>query len=129
VVARVNAILRRQRQYAPLREDERQLNELFDYGGFTLNPAAAALTVNGKAVECTAKEYELLLYLCRNPNRIFTLAQLYKAVWDNASFGDEKTVTMHISKLRKKIGDDAKSPSTIINMRGIGYKFVPPAKG
>ena len=70
----------------------------------------------------------MLLHFCKNPKRIFTLSQLYEAVWDTQSFGDEKTVTMHISKLRKKLGDDTKSPSIIVNMRGIGYKFVPPAK-
>jgi DNA-binding response OmpR family regulator len=128
VVARVTAILRRQKHYASLQGNKKQDNERYDYGVFTFTPSDATLTVNGEIVECTAKEYELLLYLCKNPNRVFTLPQLYEAVWGSLSFGDEKTVTMHISKLRKKLGDDTKSPSMIVNMRGIGYKFVPPAK-
>lgn len=109
---------------SPVKQPEKS----YDYGVFRVNPSNVALTVNGEVVECTAKEYELLLYFCKNPNRVFTLTQLYEAVWDTLSFGDEKTVTMHISKLRKKLGDDAKSPSIIVNMRGIGYKFIPPVK-
>jgi DNA-binding response OmpR family regulator len=128
VVARVNAILRRQKHYISLQENIKQDNDCYDYGLFTVSPSDATLMVNGEIVECTAKEYELLLHLCRNPNRVFTLTQLYEAVWNSLSFGDEKTVTMHISKLRKKLGDDTKSPSIIVNIRGIGYKFVPPAK-
>lgn len=128
VVARVNTILRRQKHYATLQENVVQEENLYDYGIFTINPSDATLTVNGKIVDCTAKEYDLLLYFCKNPNRIFTLTQLYEAVWDTLSFGDDKTVTMHISKLRKKLGDDSKSPSMIVNMRGIGYKFIPPSK-
>lgn len=131
VVARVNVLLRRQKHYQssqiadPLHTHSRT-NLLYDYKLFTVNPTEASLTVNGKPVECTAKEYELLLYFCQNPNRIFTLSQLYESVWGTMSFGDEKTVTMHISKLRKKLGDDTKSPTMLVNIRGIGYKFIPP---
>lgn len=128
VVARVNAATRRQKHYASLQETGKQDEKIYDYGSFSISPSDATLTVNGETVECTAKEYELLLYFCKNPNRVFTLTQLYEAVWDTLSFGDEKTVTMHISKLRKKLGDDTKAPSVIVNMRGIGYKFIPPVK-
>jgi DNA-binding response OmpR family regulator len=128
VVARVNAILRRQKHYANLQEEKRHDTECYDYGIFSINPTNAALVVNDEVIECTAKEYELLLHFCKNPNRVFTLSQLYEAVWGTMSFGDEKTVTMHISKLRKKLCDDTKMASIIVNMRGIGYKFVPPAR-
>lgn len=128
VVARVNAILRRQKHYSSLQEDGKQNSNCYDYGDFIVNPSEATLKVGSELVECTAKEYELLLHFCKNPNRIFTLSQLYEAVWGTLSFGDEKTVTMHISKLRKKLDDDTKSPSILVNMRGIGYKFIPPTK-
>lgn len=128
VVARVNAILRRQKHYKSMRHEETQVSKCYEYGSFTVNTAEATLMVKGEIVECTAKEYELLLHFCKKPNRVFTLSQLYEAVWDTSSFGDEKTVTMHISKLRKKLCDDTKSPSILVNMRGIGYKFVPPTK-
>ncbi len=126
VVARITAILRRQTQYAPVASAAMPVT--YDYGKFNVNPDTATLTVDGNEIECTAKEFELLCFFCKNPNHIFTATQLYESVWDPMGFGDEKTVTIHISKLRKKLGDDTKNPSIILNMRGLGYKFIPPVK-
>ncbi|MGG3800901.1 response regulator transcription factor [Metabacillus fastidiosus] len=122
VVARIKVILRRQKMY----ESPKQKNNLYNYGYFMLNMESAILTVKNQLVECTAKELELLHFFCKNPNRIFTTAQIYELVWGNDVFGEEKTVTIHISKLRKKLGDDTRKPKIIINLRGIGYKFIPP---
>ena len=127
VVARVKAILRRQSHYAENKDDS--LNEIFNYELFSLDTKTATLIVNHEVIECTAKEFDLLRFFCKNPNRIFTATQLYEAVWDELGLGDEKTVSMHISKLRKKLNDDSKAPKMIINLRGIGYKFIPPVKG
>lgn len=125
VVARIQAILRRQTVYV---EMARPRSSTYDYGVFRLNPIDATLTVNNELIECTAKEFELLRFFCENPNHVFTSSQLYEAVWGAPGFGEEKTVTMHISKLRKKLGDDPKGPTMILNLRGIGYKFIPPVK-
>jgi DNA-binding response OmpR family regulator len=86
------------------------------------------LIVDGTPVACGAKELGLLHFFCENPNRVFTATQLYEAIWGLDSLGDDKTVTMHISTLRKKLGDPAKQPKMIVNQRGIGYKFIPPQK-
>lgn len=122
VIARIKVILRRQKMY----ESSQQQSTLYNYDYFTFNPESATLTVKNHLVECTAKEVELLHFFCKNPNRIFTTAQLYEFVWGNDVFGEEKTVTIHISKLRKKLGDDTRKPKIIVNLRGIGYKFIPP---
>lgn len=122
VVARIKVILRRQKIY----ESSQQQGTKFNFGYFTLNPESATLTVHNQLVECTAKELELLHFFCKNPNRIFTTSQLYEFVWGNDVYGEEKTVTIHISKLRKKLGDDTRKPKIIVNLRGIGYKFIPP---
>ncbi|MGE8203615.1 response regulator transcription factor [Heyndrickxia sp. NPDC080065] len=122
VIARIKVILRRQKMY----ENSQQQNTLYDYGYFTFNLESATLIVKNQYIECTAKELELLHFFCKNPNRIFTTAQLYEFVWGNDVFGEEKTVTIHISKLRKKLGDDTRKPKIIVNLRGIGYKFIPP---
>ncbi|MDM5230790.1 response regulator transcription factor [Lysinibacillus pakistanensis] len=122
VVARIKVILRRQKMY----ESSQQQSTKFDLGYFALNPESATLTVHNQLVECTAKELELLHFFCKNPNRIFTTSQLYEFVWGNDVYGEEKTVTIHISKLRKKLGDDTRKPKIIVNLRGIGYKFIPP---
>jgi len=122
VVARLRAILRRQKMYK-----SRELKQtVYDYGYFTFNPDSATLTVQEERVDCTAKELELLHFFCRHPNHIFTTSQLYEQVWGNDVFGEEKTVTIHIAKLRKKLGDDTRNPKIIVNLRGIGYKFLPP---
>lgn len=69
----------------------------------------------------------MLQFFCENPNRVFTSSQIYELVWGADVFGEEKTVTIHIARLRKKLGDDTRKPAIIVNLRGIGYKFIPPA--
>lgn len=124
VIARIKAILRRQKMY-----ERSEKKPVYDYGYFAFYPESAILMIQNQTVECTAKELELLHFFCENPNRIFTTAQLYERVWGNDVFGEEKTVTIHISKLRKKLGDDTRKPKIIVNLRGIGYKFIPPNEG
>ena len=126
VAARIRAHLRRQNLNKSL--NARQ-EEILDFGFFSLHKSAGQLIVNGTDQQCTAKEFELLVFLCEHPNRIFTAQQLYEHVWGSSIQGDEKTVVIHISKLRKKIEKDPSKPSILVNIRGIGYKFVPPSKG
>lgn len=126
LVARIKAIFRRQQLD---REHAAPGNTTaFDYGAIAVFPEQGVLRVRGQSMECTAKEMELLTFFCRNPNRIFSVTQLYDAVWGATSVGDEKTVSIYISRLRKKLQDEADSPVMIVNIRGLGYKFVPPAK-
>lgn len=124
VVARIRAILRRQREYERKTYPSERKNYI--YNTFTFAPDEALLTVHGEVVQATAKELELLHFFCDNPNRVFTTSQLYERVWGEDVFGEEKTVTIHIAKLRKKLGDNTRKPSIIVNLRGIGYKFIPP---
>lgn len=126
VVARIKVILRRQKMYEAAQQ---QQSIKYDFGYFAFNPESATLKVDHQIVECTAKELELLHFFCKNPNRIYTTSQLYEFVWGNDVYGEEKTVTIHISKLRKKLGDDTRKPKIIVNLRGIGYKFIPPKEG
>lgn len=125
VVARVRAILRRQHVY--MKQAMQVESKSYVYDTFTFSPNEALLTVNGEAVQATAKELELLQFFCENPNRVFTSSQIYELVWGADVFGEEKTVTIHIARLRKKLGDDTRKPTIIVNLRGIGYKFIPPA--
>jgi len=127
VVARIRAILRRQREYEKKAIQTEMKN--YVYNTFTFLPDEALLTVEGKVVQATAKELELLHFFCENPNRVFTTAQIYERVWGEDMFGEEKTVTIHIAKLRKKLGDNTRNPTIIVNLRGIGYKFIPSIGG
>src|SRR5690625_1865554 len=124
VVARIRAILRRQRLYEG--QSQQTKSNIFVYDTFTFEPDKALLTVQGNVVEVTAKELDLLQFLCKHPNRIFSTSQIYESVWGEDAFGEEKTVTIHIAKLRKKLGDHTRQPKIIVNLRGIGYKFIPP---
>lgn len=125
VVARIRAILRRQREYEKKTAPFESKN--YVYRTFTFSPEQALLTVHGEVVQATAKELELLHFFCKNPTRVFTASQIYERVWGEDVFGEEKTVTIHIAKLRKKLGDNTRNPSLIVNLRGIGYKFIPPS--
>jgi len=124
VVARIRAILRRQYVY------EGQVSQTepntFVYDTFAFSPDKALLTVRDDLVEMTAKELDLLHFFCKHPNRVFTTSQIYESVWGEDAFGEEKTVTIHIAKLRKKLDDHTRRPKIIVNLRGIGYKFIPP---
>jgi DNA-binding response OmpR family regulator len=125
LTARVKAQLRRQHWYSSVPATK---SEPLQFGRFTLNKAAAQLLIDGVDVACPAKEFELLTFLCEHPNQVFTALQLYDRVWGTALMGDEKTVVIHISRLRKRIERDASDPRIIVNIRGIGYKFIPPRK-
>jgi DNA-binding response OmpR family regulator len=122
VAARINVQFRRLEQY----QNVAQTTEVHQFGHVILDKKAAQLWVDGQPVPCPAKEFELLLFLADHPNQVFTAGQLYEHIWGYDSIGDEKTVAIHIMRLRKKIEPNAKQPSLIINLRGIGYKFVPP---
>lgn len=126
VVARIKARLKYK-----MREEKAAAAQsgTLDYNYFRVEPEAGELIVDGKRVECPAREWELLVFLCRHPNRIFSTRHLYEAVWNEPYFGDEKTVVIHISRLRKKIEPDPGHPRFLVNVRGLGYKMVAPRKG
>lgn len=123
VVARIKVQLRHQHIYS----NGQNLN-IIEFEDFTINKDSCEVKQNGKTLEFTALEYSLLLYFAEHPNRIFTTAQLYQNVWGQINMGDEKTVVMHISKIRRKIETQSNKPKYIHNIRGLGYKFVPHKK-
>ena len=111
LVARVNAILRR--AFGSEEEFRR-------YGIIEVSKAAREVRVNGKPVELTYKEFELLCYLMDNAGIALSRGQILNNVWDYDYFGDERTVDTHVKTLRNKMGDAADYIRTV---RGIGYKF------
>ncbi|MCC0632531.1 response regulator transcription factor [Clostridioides sp. ZZV15-6388] len=126
LVARIKAIFRRQQLERSALNTHSESIMIYRYGYIVLDMTRGILTVNNQDVECTAKELELMEFFCQNPNKVFTTSHLYDTIWGLQGYGDEKTVTIHISKLRKKILDDNKPYKVITNLRGIGYKFIPP---
>jgi DNA-binding response OmpR family regulator len=79
--------------------------------------------VNEAEVAFTSKEYDLLLFMLMNPNRVFSKDDLFEKIWGLDSFGDFATVTVHISKIRDKIEVDPSKPQYIETIWGVGYRF------
>lgn len=123
VAARIRAQLRRQEQYQRALKPE---PDIYHFGAVTIDKKAAQLIINGQLMPCPAKEFELLTFLAAHPNQVFTAGQLYESVWGYEHLGDEKTVAIHIMRLRKKLEENPKKPTLIVTLRAIGYKFVPP---
>ncbi len=120
LVARVKAVLRR--RSGESHADDRPLI----FGGLRLEPRSRTVTVDEKAVDLTAREFDLLWFLARHPRQVFTRTQLLDRVWGYEFHGDESTVTVHIRRLREKIEPDPRSPTYIQTVWGVGYKFEVP---
>ncbi len=91
-------------------------------GALTMDLNAYSVKKDGREIELTAKEFEILKLLLQNPKKVYTKEQIYSLVWNDAYLGDENAVNVHISRLRTKIEDDPRNPRYIITVWGIGYK-------
>jgi two-component system, OmpR family, response regulator len=81
------------------------------------------VTLSGKAIDLTAKEFDLLLHFAQHPGRVYTRSQLLDVVWGYAHAGYEHTVNSHINRLRAKIERDTSHPRYIVTVWGVGYSF------
>jgi DNA-binding response OmpR family regulator len=97
--------------------------EIISHKGLEINLSSHKVSVNGKEVILTTKEYELLHFLALNPNIVFTKEQLFDRIWGEEYYGDLATVAVHIQKLRKKIENEPASPQYIETLWGTGYRF------
>ncbi|MFD1677994.1 response regulator transcription factor [Alicyclobacillus fodiniaquatilis] len=126
VVARIKAILRR-RQIRP--EAVSHDAGIFDFGHFKLDEHSATLEVAGEYIACPAREFQLLLFMCKNPNRLFSREQLYEQVWGESGVGIDNTVMVHMRRLREKIEIDPSNPRFLATVRGLGYKLITDTRG
>jgi DNA-binding response OmpR family regulator len=92
-------------------------------GSLIVDVAAHEATRGGRHLMLTAKEFDLLCWLMRNPNRAFRREELLEAVW-GYEYGDTATVTVHMRRLREKVEDDPSAPRHLCTVRGVGYRFV-----
>ena len=111
LVARVEAILKRT---SPTQKEAK------DYGGIVIDSEGRTVTVDGKELELSLREYELLKYLVDNENIALSRDKILNNVWNYDYYGDSRTIDSHIKKIRHKLGKKGKYIQTI---RGIGYKF------
>ncbi|MEK0314042.1 response regulator transcription factor [Cohnella sp. 56] len=122
LVARVHAHIRRRRQRERPQSDEQPVTLV--YGSLEIDPVRFEVKRGGEPLQLSAKEFELLCVLARQPNRIFAMNELYRLVWHTDSMGDTRTLMVHISNLRKKIEPDPSCPVYIHTVRGFGYRFL-----
>ena len=111
LVARVEALLKRTRA---------EENGTKDYGGIIIDSKGRTVTVDGKQIEMSLREYELLKYLVDNKGIALSRDKILNNVWNYDYYGDSRTIDSHIKKIRHKLGKKGKYIQTI---RGIGYKF------
>ncbi|RME86226.1 MAG: DNA-binding response regulator [Caldilineae bacterium] len=121
LVSRVRAVLRR---VAAPGEDVVP-GPALTCGDLTIDPATRLVTVAGREVTLTAREFDLLWWLASHPRQVFTRDQLLDHVWGLAEYIDPSTVTVHIRRLREKLEEDASNPRYIRTVWGVGYKFEP----
>ncbi len=94
-----------------------------DEGLIRIDPDGHRAFLRDEELQLTAKEFELLRVLVRNEGKVVSREQLMREVWDTAWFGSTKTLDMHISVLRRKLGDEANQPRYITTIRGVGFRF------
>ncbi len=120
VLARIKANIRRSTQYAASTAVE---EDIITKGELVLNTCDYSVLKNGEKIELTAKEFEILKLLMKNPKKVYTKEQMYSLVWNDAYMGDENAVNVHISRLRNKIEDNPREPKYVVTVWGIGYRL------
>jgi len=124
LVARVRAIFRRVEN---LRRSDRQANASDSStaaGSMQIDATRREVLLNGRVIELTAREFDLLDHFARHPGRVFRRADLLDKVWGYGHEGYEHTVNSHINRLRSKIENDPSKPEIIVTVWGVGYKFA-----
>lgn len=96
----------------------------YDYGHFLIREEAGELIVDRKLVDCPAMVFQLLLFLCKNPGRIFSKGELYEKVWGLDALKDDNTVMVHIHRIRERIEPNPSEPQYLLTVRGMGYKLI-----
>jgi len=116
LVARIKAILRRGRETGAG-------TAVLEAGRLRVDPGQRRVWKDGREVELTTLEFDLLLAMTRSPRLVFTRPQLIERVWGADFYGDERVVDVHIKELRRKLEDDPSHPAMITTVRNVGYRF------
>ncbi|MBI9042863.1 MAG: response regulator transcription factor [Anaerolineaceae bacterium] len=120
LLARIKAVLRRSIQKQP----PIPINEAFSAGGFEIDPQTHTVKSNEKQINLTPIEFKLFITLARLPEKTFSVNELLSIVWGEAYIGQPQVVYVHMRALRSKIETNPDKPVRIINIRGVGYKFL-----
>jgi DNA-binding response OmpR family regulator len=124
LLARLRAVIRRSRMTAALRKDERE--PAVEVGGLKVDPESRAVWLHEKPLDLTTVEFDLLLSLARANGRVKTRERLLLEVAERDFEAFDRSIDVHISSIRRKMGDDPKAPQFIQTIRGVGYMMLKP---
>lgn len=116
LLAKIGALIRRNYEL-------KRQNTVIHSGGLIIDKDAKQVTLDGKTLSMTVKEYELLLLLVENPGKVLRKEYLFNRIWGADSFSENQTLTVHIKMLRDKIEKDSRQPKRIQTVWGVGYKY------
>ena len=118
--SRVRALLRRA---AAPRHDPRQEDEVIESDGLRIDLAKRTVEAEGRQVQLTYVEFELLRMLASSPGRVFTRQMLLEGLWGGSEYREPRTIDVHVRHLREKLERDPREPELIFTVRGVGYRF------
>ncbi len=120
LMARVKSHLRR---YTVLGSLNVENNQIYRVGGLEINDDTKEVFVDGVSIKMTPIEYSILLFLMRNPGKVFSINQIYESIWNEEAIGADNTVAVHIRHIREKIEINPKDPKYLKVVWGVGYKI------
>ncbi|MDP4143391.1 MAG: response regulator transcription factor [Bacillota bacterium] len=121
ISARIKAAIRRATQYSS--SDKKQESQIIKIGDLNIDLENFLVNKGGEIIQLTSKEFDILKLFVKNPNRVFTKAQIYNLIWQEEYYGDENVINVHMRRLREKIEADPSKPQHIKTLWGIGYKL------
>ena len=124
VKARIKAIMRRASMGQPIVSDHRAEENIVENGDLVLDKSNRRLTILGVEYNLTSKEFEMLLLLVTNPKKVFSREDLLHKIWGEDYPGDERTVDVHVRRLREKIEPNPKEPKYVRTKWGVGYYYM-----
>jgi DNA-binding response OmpR family regulator len=127
VISRIRAVLRRAGR--PGGQGSVPGSGRARVGELEVDFGARTATLGGRPLELTRKEHDLLAMLVANAGTVVSREEIMAAVWDENWFGPTKTLDVHVSSLRRKLGDDPSDPTYLQTVRGVGFRFVPAGEG
>jgi DNA-binding response OmpR family regulator len=118
--SRVRALLRR--ASLPSQVDQRR-QDAIEVDGLRIDPARRSVEANGRPIQLTYVEFELLRTLAANPGRVFSRRRLLESLWGDSAYREPRTIDVHVRHLREKLEAEPRSPEYILTVRGVGYRF------
>lgn len=119
LIARIHSVLRRTHHSAG-----QMSGTPFSYKELSIDYDRHTVSIGGEKIDLSPTEYKLLTYMVRHPGRVYTRSQLLDHVWGDETFVEERTVDVHIRRLRSRIEKDPEKPQYLLTVRGFGYKFA-----